>query len=581
MRTFNDYIKSYQKLKDEKSADYKKIKAALLSNFSINGFKEILFVQCFEHNISADIYVPNYAQYNQEILDDQSVLYKHQPNIIFLLIDGSSFLGDYFFDAYRLSPDLRKELIEEKFNELQGLIQILEEKTKALVVVNNFDLPSSTPLGISESKQDFGLIESIQELNHKLSATYKKNSRVFLYDLQSRVAEIGRRNIYDQRMSYLGDLKINLQSVNLITHDYCSYIKAYLGLSKKCLVLDLDNTLWGGVLGEDGIAGVHLGPTPQGRPYWDLQKYIRALFERGVILAINSKNNLNDVLEMFKHHPHMILKEEHFGSMQINWEDKVTNMYKIADDLNVGVDSFVFLDDDQFNRELIAKEMPSVSIIDFPQDASQLLDVMRNADDFSVLQVTSEDKKKGLMYAQNRQRKIFEKSVLNLDEYLRGLNMQIKVVAPTEFSIPRMSQLTMKTNQWNMTTRRYQSSEIEFMSKDPSYIIQAIEVKDKFGDNGMVGLIIVKAEGSVWMIDTCLMSCRVIGRRIEEVLIGDVVNLAKSKGAQFLVGEFIATSKNELAKDVYKNLGFNEQNGVWKYSTQKGFVLPEFIQIER
>ncbi len=583
MKTFNEYLKEYKALVKQGSpgAGHKKIKVALAASFNVSGFKEVLYVQCRQQRIAADIYVAAYAQYNQEILDRSSGLYRHQPDVIILFVDTASHLGDYLFNASERSDRQRRNFVSGKRAGLESLIEALEKNTRATIIVHNFEVPAYSPLGILENKQPFGMKESIEDLNRQLAGKYKKDPRVYVYDFAAKAGRIGQQDILDHKMYYMGDIKVDLQLISSITADYLAYIRPMLGASRKCLVLDLDNTLWGGVVGEEGIEGIRLGPTPEGRSYWEFQKYILSLFKQGVILAINSKNTEKTVLQVLKEHPHMVLKEEHFAAMQINWENKVTNMKAIAAELNIGLDSLVFMDDDTFNREVMARELPEVHVVDMPDDPALYLKTVQELDVFSVLQITREDKGKSRMYAQNRQRQQFEKQSADIDQYLEGLRMNVTFFEPSALTIPRMSQLTLKTNQWNMTTRRYQENDIAAMAADDAWQIRAMQVEDKFGDNGIIGLIIVKKQGRVWRIDTCLMSCRVIGRRLEEVLVGSMINLAKKAGVEEMVGEFIPSGKNGPAMDVFRQLGFKQDNGMWIYPVQQGFSMPGIIKVRQ
>ncbi|MEK6875912.1 MAG: HAD-IIIC family phosphatase, partial [Nanoarchaeota archaeon] len=327
------------------------------------------------------------------------------------------------------------------------------------------------------------------------------------------------------------------------------YIKPMMSLSKKCIVLDLDNTLWGGIIGEDGLEGIKLGPTPEGRPFMEFQQYLLSLFNRGVILAINSKNNYDDAIEVFRKHPHMALKEEHFAAMQINWNDKIENMKAIADELNIGTDSFVFIDDDKANRQMIREAFPEINVVEMPEDQSLYLKTLMGLNDFNTLQITEEDKKRGHMYVQQRRRTEFQKSTANLADFLKSLNIVVTAEKANKFNIPRISQLTQKTNQFNMATKRYMEEEIKKLAEDKNFLIFSVKVEDKFGDNGITGAAIVKKGKDAWNIDTFLLSCRVIGRKVEETLLAYIAREAKKAGANRLTADFIPTKKNSVAKD--------------------------------
>ena len=357
-----------------------------------------------------------------------------------------------------------------------------------------------------------------------------------------------------------------------------------MSISKKCLVLDLDNTLWGGIVGEDGVEGIKLGPMPEGRPFLEFQKYILSLFNKGVILAINSKNNYNDVLKVFNEHPYMILKEDHFASVQINWNDKISNMKTIAQELNIGLDSFVFFDDDKLNREMIKDSLPEIKVVDLPEDYSLYLKTIEELDDFNTFQLTEEDKKKGKMYADQRRRSDFIKSTQNATEYLKGLQMKVTIEEVNKFNVSRISQLTQKTNQFNMTTRRYLEEDIKNFALNRDFLIFSVTVEDKFGDNGITGAAIIEKCKNYFRIDTFLLSCRIIGRRIEEIMLVYILEKAKAEKVKTLLGEFIPTTKNIPAKEFFKENGFKliKINGnieIWEFPVETEYKSPEFIEV--
>ena len=358
-------------------------------------------------------------------------------------------------------------------------------------------------------------------------------------------------------------------------------------MSKKCIVLDLDNTLWGGILGEDGLEGIRLGPTPEGRPYLEFQKYLLSLFNRGIILAINSKNNHKDALRVFQEHPNMVLKEHNFASMQINWNDKVSNLKNIAKELNIGLDSLVFIDDEKLNREMVKSILPEVEVVDLPEDPSLYLKTLAEIDDFNILKITEEDKKRGKMYAERRKRQELQnKSSTDITQFLKDLRMIATINMADSFNIPRIAQLTQKTNQFNMTTRRYSEEDIKKFSGNKNFLVMCISIKDKFGDNGITGAAIVEKSHESWRIDTFLLSCRIIGRKAEEILLGHIIGLAKNENVKKIIGEFIPTQKNTPAKSFYKNSKFfnaGKSNNMekWELKNLSSFKYPDFIKITR
>jgi FkbH-like protein len=363
-----------------------------------------------------------------------------------------------------------------------------------------------------------------------------------------------------------------------------AYVKALLGMTKKCLVLDLDQTLWGGIIGEDGLEGIKLGPTSEGSPYWEFQKMLLALYQRGIILAVNSKNNPEDALKVMREHPYMILREEHFAALLINWEDKVSNMKQISEDLNLGLESFVFFDDDPLNREMVVKALPEVYVINVPQDPANFITALQKIDDFNSLQYTDEDIKRGRMYAARRQMEQAKKSSGNISDYLKDLQMKVKIVKANLFSMPRLAQLVQKTNQFNMTTKRYSEEEVMAFAKNEAFIVLSVAVADKFGDQGIVGVVILEKSVESWRIDTFLLSCRVIGRLVEEAILAYILKLMRADHIPKLIGEFIPTKKNIPAQDFYLKQSFTMEKTVgdvqyWVYPVERFLESPDYIKV--
>jgi len=587
-KTVPDYLNLYKMIEREISnrpiENKKIIRIALLTSFTSKGLKEILTVKCCKNGIFPEVYVGPYNQYNQEILNPSSFLYQFKPDLVILFIDSRTILDTKFLLPYEISDVQRKEETDSTAQNLISLVRTLQHNCAAKIIIHNFEIPVFSPLGILENKQDFGFIESVEYLNKKIRDAFKKDSQIFIFDYNAFCSKLGKQNSINYKLYYLADLKLNLEYIPFLADEYLSYIKPMVSLTKKCIVLDLDNTLWGGIIGEDGIEGIHLGPTPEGRPYWEFQAHLLSLFNRGVILAINSKNNPEDALAVLRNHPYMILKEKHFASIRINWNDKISNMIDIANEINIGLESMVFIDDDKLNREIIKKELPEVLVIEMPDDPTLFINTMTALNDFNALQITDEDLTKGKMYADQRQRSEFQKTVRDLSEYFKGLEMVVTIEKANPFTIPRISQLTQKTNQFNLTTRRYLEEDIKKFATDENFLIVSVDVKDKFGDNGTTGVAIVKAGAEEWHIDTLLMSCRIIGRRIEDTLLEYIINEVKSKGAKRIAGEFIPTKKNKPAKDFFRLNGFvlkktDESGELWEYDLNNAYKAPDYIRV--
>jgi FkbH-like protein len=564
----------------EKLSFEKKIRVGLLGSFTLNGLAETLTVKCAEKNIQCITYVGGYNQYTQEILNQESGLYKFKPDISFLLIDVRTLFGDLFHHPYSITGEERKKIADKKAEEILDLARRFCDNTKSKLVLSNFNIPTFSPYGIFETKVDYGFHEMISELNDRLAKSLIGSDLIYLYNFAGFVSKYGEQNIFDYKQFFFGDMKISLDYIPHLANELMSYIIGYMGISKKCIVVDLDNTLWGGIVGEDGFNGIKLGPEPPGNAFMELQKTLLSLYHRGIILAINSKNNYEDAIKVIKEHPYMVLKEEHFGSIRISWNDKVANMKEIANELNIGLDSMVFLDDDPVNREFMRISLPQVLTVDLPQDPSQYAGIIKNMNEFSVLTITSEDQQRGKMYAEQRKRVELEQSAPDLENFLKQLDLKISVKNSNDFTIPRISQLTLKTNQFNLTTKRYQESDIKKFTEDPNYLVGCVQVEDKFGDNGITGVFIVHKENQKeWFIDTFLLSCRVMGREVEKGIMGHILNIARKNGVERLKARFIPSQKNKPIEGFLPSCGFQKEGDYWTYSIKTPFIIPDCITV--
>jgi FkbH-like protein len=341
-----------------------------------------------------------------------------------------------------------------------------------------------------------------------------------------------------------------------LAREWLRLIHPLSGKVAKVLALDLDNTLWGGVIGEDGLDGIKLGHEYPGAAYLELQRVILDLRDRGVLLAICSKNNPRDALEVFERHPHMLLKQEHFAALKINWEDKASNLRAIARDLNLGSDSIAFFDDNPAEREFVRAHAPEVMVLDFPSEPTKLAETLRSAAVFERLTLSSEDRERSRYYAQDRQRAELEASSSSLEDFYRSLELVVELSPVADGTLARTAQLTQKTNQFNLTTRRYGEPEIAALRNDPGVDVLTVRTSDRFGDNGLVGVAIVKRSEDAAELDTLLLSCRVIGRTIETALLAHVIESERARGATRLLGKFVATKKNGPARDFFPKHGF-------------------------
>ena len=560
----------------------KKIRIAILGGFTLNGLEETMRVKCDEKKIQCTTYVSGYNQYNQEIIDEKSQLYKFSPDITFLIIDCRNVFGELFLNPYSLSAEERKQFVQTKSDEIINLAKTLVKKSNSKLIISNFSIPSYSPIGINETREEFGLHDMVRSLNQNIKIGLRLEPEIFIYDLNSFVSKFGEHNVFNYKQFFYGDIRISLDYIPYLAQELMGYVTAVLGLIKKCIVLDLDNTLWGGIIGEDGFDGIKLGDDPIGRAYVEFQNNLLALNQRGVLLAINSKNNFDEAIQVIKEHPNMILKEDNFACVRINWNDKVANMKEISDELNIGLDSMVFVDDDPVNIEYVRSNLPEVVSIQMPADnchnnASNLKSMTAI---FDMLKLTDEDKARNTMYLEQRKRAEFKTQVGNLENFLNQMNISVNIKNADDFTIPRISQLTLKTNQFNLTTRRYQEEDIRKFSQDSKKIVECAQIEDKFGDNGITAAYIVNKDNEQqWTIDTFLLSCRVIGRGVEDGILSHIIEKARKDGISQVRGEYIKTEKNQPAENLFADFGFKKEGNFWIFDTNDQFKKPKHLVI--
>lgn len=476
----------------------------------------------------------------------------------------------------------QRVLADEIRGYLQKLNFVLSQiDDKKQIVVLTMDILFSVPF----TEDDYRLQASVAEYNSALFAIEASNPNVKVIDITEFTRKYSVIELFDWKFYFISQMGMNPK----LNKDFKAWWEKKMNsLSlkrKKCLALDLDNTLWGGVLGEDGIEGIKIGGDYPGKAFLYWQEALLELSKCGVILTICSKNNEQDVLEVWEKNPFMVLKKEHFAAYRINWTDKATNIKELAAELNIGLDSFVFVDDNPTERELVKQMLPMVEIPDFPAQPYELMKFFKQLveDYFKVYSVTDEDKKKTEQYKQNAARAKAQSAFADFDTFLESLNIQITIEAANEFNIQRIAQMTQKTNQFNLTTHRYTDGDIRNFI-DAGWKVWCIGVADKFGDNGITGAIMVRPDGE---IDTFLLSCRILGKGIEFAFAKKVISILASMGMKSLTAKYLPTAKNAQVKEFWDKVGFicatEKENGTKEYqldlSKKVDLVIKEFYHI--
>ncbi len=405
-----------------------------------------------------------------------------------------------------------------------------------------------------------------------------------IVDIAQVAASVGLAAWHDARLWHGAKMPFAPDATPLYADHVCRVIGAARGKSRKCLVLDLDNTLWGGVIGDDGLEGIVLGNgNGVGEAHVAIQRLALDLRERGIILAVCSKNEEANALLPFKEHAEMLLREPHIACFVANWNDKAGNLRDIAATLNIGTDALVFLDDNPAEREIVRRELPEVAVPEVGADPADYPAMIARAGYFEAVSFSDEDRARAEMYRANAERRTAQSSVTNLAEYLASLDMTMTALPFDAVGRARISQLVNKSNQFNVTTRRYGENDIEAFEHDPDKFTLQVRLEDKFGDNGMISVIIFDKGADAWRCDTWLMSCRVLGRGVEQAVLNEVAAAARAEGARALEASYIPTKKNGLVKDLFDKLGFakaaEEADGTTHWALDLASYVPADLPI--
>jgi FkbH-like protein len=429
--------------------------------------------------------------------------------------------------------------------------------------------------------------EAFQEINREVRKAAREQRGVYVLDYDALIARHGRSGWGDDRKWLTVRMPFAAGHVGDMAREWMRFLRPLSGKVAKAVAVDLDNTLWGGVIGEDGIDGIKLGDEYPGAAYREVQRALLDLRRRGILLAVCSKNNPSDAMEVLERHPEMLLRPEHFAAIRIDWNDKAGNLREIAAELNIGIDAMAFLDDNPVERQQVRGDLPEVAVIELPADAPQFARAIREAPVFERLALSAEDAQRGDMYRVQRERQKLESAAGSREDFYRSLEQEAEIGRVTGATLARVAQLTQKTNQFNLTTRRYTEQEIERMSDSPDWRVYWLRVRDRFSDNGLVGVAALRRNGHAWEIDTLLLSCRVIGRTVETAFLAYLIDETVGAGASVIEGWFLPTKKNAPASEFYSSHGFRlaEETGKgarWVLDLpQQAVRYPEWIRMTR
>jgi FkbH-like protein len=537
-----------------------KVKLAVLRSFTVEPFVPLLRAEAFTYGIDLEVHVGDFNTYVQDIVDPDSSLYRFAPTAVILAVLIEEAAPDLARDFADLAPEAAQQAAERVVRSFEQLVSTFRQHSQAALIVHSLAPPSHPSLGVLDGQSEGGQSGLIRQINRELRRIAEGFRGVYILDYDALVARHGSQHWRDERMWLMARLPIAADHLLHMAREWMRFLVPLAGRTAKALAVDLDNTLWGGIIGEDGMAGIKVGPEYPGAAYQTLHRALLDLSRKGILLAICSK-------------------------MRINWTDKAQNLREIAQELNIGIDSLAFLDDNAFEREQVRAALPEVTVIDLPQNPLEYAVTVRDCPVFERLTLSVEDQQRTAMYAEQHQRAHAEQTFQSKEDFFHFLEQEAELEPVSELTLARVAQLTQKTNQFNLTTRRYTEQQIAEMAAHPDWHIVCVRVRDRFGDHGLVGVAIVHDDDEQCEVDTFLLSCRVIGRTVETALLAHIANSAAARGCKRLIGWFLPTKKNAPARDFYSQHRFelmdqNRDGSLWSLDlTLQTAVSPEWVKL--
>ena len=551
----------------------KKITVAVMADSSTQFLATALKGTGVAQNANYEIWEADYNQIDRQVFDPGSEFYQSESAYAVVLRSSEHLLDEF----YKTPVSERQGFANTQLEYLASLIQQIGSRSKCKIITNTYFEINDSVFGNYANKVPASFIYQVRKLNLGLMDLAQQNKNLFLLDLASLIGQKGYSSCFDPKLYINAEMVYNLDVLPDIAFNIHAVIQSINGQFKKCLILDLDNTTWGGIIGDDGVGGIKVGHLGIGQAFSNLQQWAKELKNRGIILAVCSKNTESIAKEPFEQHPDMVLRLDDIAIFVANWENKVDNIKYIQSILNIGFDSMVFLDDNPFEREMVKSGVPGLTVPDLPEDPVDYLPYLRTLNLFETASYTEEDSERTKQYQEEAKRTIVQKSFANEDDFLQSLDMTSEVKPFDTFSIPRVAQLSQRSNQFNLRTVRYTEEDVVKVAADKNSYTLSFTLKDKFGDNGLISLIILHKKEDALFIDTWIMSCRVLKRGMENFVLNTIVDLARENGFKKIIGEYIPTAKNAMVKEHYPNLGFSEAGDLFEldvapYKDRKSFI---------
>lgn len=575
----NDFLLRKRKairrgLKERVGINYIEKRIAVLGGSTTTEICKLLELFLLYEGIKPTFYESEYNKYYEDAVFGNAELDVFQPEIIIIFTSVVNILESPKLGDDGETVDIKFQAEMERFTQIWG--KLAERYPTAIIIQNNMELSYEAKIGNLDAVEPYGMTRFIEHINQGFATYAAAHDNFYLHDLHGLAARIGLLKWHDRFQYYAYKLAMSYDVIPEVSLGLAKIIRGILGKNKKCLVLDLDNTLWGGIIGDDGMENIEIGhETPTAEAYTAFQRYVLELKERGIILAVCSKNE-EAVAKTGFDHPDSVLHVDDFVSFRANWEPKNLNIKAIAKEINIGTDSLVFIDDNPAERQLVRDTMPEVAVPEVDSvDVFSYIRAIEGAGYFEPVTISDDDRRRNASYMKNKQRRELAETMESYDDFLKSLCMEAEIESFQPIYFDRIAQLTNKTNQFNLTTCRYTHADIERMASEPQYITLYGRLTDKFGDNGLVSVVIGEKIDDRLHIRLWLMSCRVLKRGMEAMMLDALAERAEEAGCVTLVGYYYKTAKNKMVADLYSSFGFERisQDGddtVWELN-MKGY----------
>lgn len=530
-----------------------KYKIAVLGDTATQLLTTAVKGEAVARGLALDIYEAEYNQIERQLLDPTSDLYQFDASIV-IIFQSTHKLCEY----HSLLAADKQELVAEE--RLAFLTSICENSAFADKKIIYFNYPEieDTVFGSYANKVEASFSFQVRKLNYELMLLSKQYPNLFICDIAGLQNLFGRQFMFSPNVYMSTEMVLSVNALPYVASRVVDIIGAIRGQFKKCLILDLDNTVWGGVIGDDGLEGIELGHgLGIGKAFTEFQMWVKKLKQRGIIICVASKNNEETAKEPFEKHPDMVLTLDDIAVFMANWETKVDNIRAIQGILNIAFDSMVFLDDNPFERNMVRENIPGITVPELPEDPGKYLEYLYSLNLFETASYSQADKDRTKQYQVEAKRVSLAKTFTNEADFLKSLDMVSTVSGFTKFNTPRVAQLSQRSNQFNLRTIRYTEADITSMAENPDVIDLSFTLEDKFGDNGLIAVVIMKKQDDETLfVDTWFMSCRVLKRGMENFTLNTMVECAKKRGYKRIIGEYLPTPKNKMVEQHYSNLGF-------------------------